>query len=345
VSFASRTGQFVRLRALTEVNGNPYTSMAELNVLGQCIPPSVKIVQPVTRSLQTATSLQVLANACLDSVANNGWGVRFKLDGGTSFDLHSPPFQVVFTNVTKAEHVVDAFIIDSAGNQITGSATHDQVTQVGVGDYFVAMGDSITAGLGDNVPSDDTSADGRNSGGGYEPVLNNLRTSAKGYPQTVINEGIGGTTSSDGVALIPALVSRHPNAQHFLIEYGTNDAAGPVPSGLGLHPGDPGYPGTFKDNMQRILTAVRNAGKVAHLAKVPYSIGSMTARNSTYQVYNQVIDELIAENSGGSAATRPVVGPDFFSFFQSHQNQFSDDLHPNGTGYQSMGTLWLNVLP
>src|SRR5262249_51925161 len=162
----------------------------------QCIPPSVKIVQPLSRSLQTATSLQVLANACLDSVANNGWGVRFKLDGGTSFDLHSSPFQVVFTNVTKAEHVLDAFIIDSAGNQISGSATHDQVTQVGVGDYFVAMGDSITFGLGDNIPSDDTSADGRNSGGGYEPVLNNLRTSAKGYPQTVINEGVGGSTSS-----------------------------------------------------------------------------------------------------------------------------------------------------
>ena len=238
VSFASRTGQFVRLRALSEVNALPYTTVAELNVLGQCVSPSVDIVQPQSKSLQTTTSIQVLANACLDSVANNGWGVRFKLDGGSSFDTHSAPFQVLFTNVSKAEHVIDAFIIDSACNQISGSATHDQVTQVGVGDYFVAMGDSITMGFGDNITSDNTSSDGRNSGGGYEPVLNNLRTSAKGYPQTVINEGIGGTTSSDGVALIPSLVSRHANAQHFLIEYGTNDAAGPVPSGLGLHPGD-----------------------------------------------------------------------------------------------------------
>ena len=30
VSFASKTGQYVRLRALSEVNGLPYTSMAEL---------------------------------------------------------------------------------------------------------------------------------------------------------------------------------------------------------------------------------------------------------------------------------------------------------------------------
>ena len=34
VLFATKTGQYVRLRALTEINGLPYTSMAELNVLG-----------------------------------------------------------------------------------------------------------------------------------------------------------------------------------------------------------------------------------------------------------------------------------------------------------------------
>ncbi len=34
VVFASKTGRFIRLRALTEVNGKPWTSMAEINVLG-----------------------------------------------------------------------------------------------------------------------------------------------------------------------------------------------------------------------------------------------------------------------------------------------------------------------
>ena len=33
VGFASTTGQYVRLRALSEVNGNPFTSMAELQLL------------------------------------------------------------------------------------------------------------------------------------------------------------------------------------------------------------------------------------------------------------------------------------------------------------------------
>lgn len=34
VSFSARTGRYVRLRALSEVNGNPWTSMAELNLTG-----------------------------------------------------------------------------------------------------------------------------------------------------------------------------------------------------------------------------------------------------------------------------------------------------------------------
>ena len=32
VTFTAKTGQYVRLRALTEVNGQPWTTVAELNV-------------------------------------------------------------------------------------------------------------------------------------------------------------------------------------------------------------------------------------------------------------------------------------------------------------------------
>src|SRR5215813_8993055 len=131
------------------------------------------------------------------------------------------------------------------------------------------MGDGITRGFGDSVSSDDASKDGRNTSGGYTPILDDLLTGTKGYPQTVVNEGIGGTTSADGVALIAQLLQKHPNAQRFLIMYGANDSAIPIPSGLGLQPDDPLYPGTFKDNMQRIIDAINIAGKAAILAKAP----------------------------------------------------------------------------
>jgi lysophospholipase L1-like esterase len=343
VSFASKTGQYVRLRALSEVNGNPWTSMAELYVLGQCIAPAVKLAQPRSLDLQTATTLNVVANACLDS-AQSGWGVRFVLDGGPAqggaqVDTHTPPFQAQFANLNQAEHRVEAVIIDNAGVQVAGTATQDQANPVGIGNYFVAMGDSITRGSGDNITSDDTSQDGRNAGGGYEPVLNNLRTTAKQYPQTVVNEGVGGTQSIDGVSLIPILLARHPDAQYFLIQYGTNDAGVPVPSGSGLHPGDAGYPGTFKDNMQRIITAVKNAGKQPYLAKVPPAFGAWSARDPFCQTYNQVIDQLVGENA------IMVTPPDFYTWFQTHQSQLPDGLHPDGIGYQSMANLWQSALP
>jgi lysophospholipase L1-like esterase len=151
---------------------------------------------------------------------------------------------------------------------------------------------------------------------------------------------VGGTKSIDGVSLIPLLLPNHSDAQYFLIEYGTNDAVTPVPSGSGLHPGDAGYPGTFKDNMQRIITAVKNAGKLPCLGKVPYSNGQYLARNTLYQGYNQVIDQLVAENN------ITVIPPDFYTWFQNHQDQlYSDGLHPNGIGYQSMANLWQAALP
>jgi lysophospholipase L1-like esterase len=223
---------------------------------------------------------------------------------------------------------------------VNGTATHDQATPVGIGDDVVAVGDSITLGLFDDVPSDDTSQDGRNTGGGYEPVLNNLRTAAKHYPQTIANEGVGGATSSDGVSYITAHLSHHPDAQYVLIQYGTNDPGIPIPSGLGLNPGDAGYAGSFNDNMQRIITAVKTAGKLPYLAKVPFANGNFTSRDPLYQQYNHVIDQLVAANN------ITVIPPDLYTWFQTHQSQLGPDgLHPTGIGYQSMATLWFNALP
>jgi lysophospholipase L1-like esterase len=338
VLFTNKTGQYVRLLALSEVNGNPWTSMAELNVLqSTCVTPSVSLVQPKSYYLQTSIDLPVLTDTCLTA----GQGVRFMLDGGTQVDVYSAPFGVTYTALSNTEHVIDAFVIDSEGTPVTGIATHDQAIQVGIGDYYVAMGDSITRGFGDSVSSDDVSQDGRNTGGGYTPILDDLLTGAKGYPQTVMNEGIGGTTSADGVALIPQLLQKHPNAQRFLIMYGTNDSAIPIPSGLGLQPDDPLYPGTFKDNMQRIIDAINIAGKVAILAKAPVVLPVNDVRDTMIQDYNLVIDELVAN----PANQIPVAPPDFHAYFATqYTTEYSDALHPNGFGYQSMANLWWQVL-
>jgi lysophospholipase L1-like esterase len=197
------------------------------------------------------------------------------------------------------------------------------------GDYYVAIGDSITFGSNDDYPPDDTSLDGRNTGGGFEPILNDLLTAAKGYPHNVVNEGISGDTSANGVGRISTTLSNNPSAKYFLVMYGTNDgkfANGPVSSAA------------YKANMQAIINAIQNAGKTPYLAKVPYS-SSSAVDDSSVQAYNAAIDELRISNGIS------VVAPGFYAWFLSHQSQLADGIHPNGTGYQSMANLWFNALP
>jgi lysophospholipase L1-like esterase len=208
-----------------------------------------------------------------------------------------------------------------------GVFTKGAIRSFPTGEYYVAFGDSITRGSMDDIPGDDVSLDGRNTGGGFEPVLNNLLTAAKGYPHTVVNAGVSGETSADGASRIGSILSGNPSAKYFLILYGTNDAL------------DPAVPrATYKDNMQAIVTAVKNAGKIPYLAKIPYTT-NFSFDLARIQEYNAAIDELRATNG------ITVIAPDFYALFQNTALLSADGLHPNGSGYQSMANRWFNVLP
>ena len=218
---------------------------------------------------------------------------------------------------------------------------------------YVAIGNSITEGVGDDDPSDDVSGC-HNRCGGFEPILNNLLTIDSGIAHSVINEGIRGTVSAEGLELISAegpesILSRHHDAIGFLIQYGTNDARPwlPVP---------PTGPGSFQENMQQIIDAVKAAGKEAWVAKPPIALGSSNnsppyndpnsgARNVLIQDYIDIIDHGLNNIS--------LPSPDFYSYFSSldpitgnyrYQDQYADNLHPNGEGYRSMAKLWFEAL-
>jgi lysophospholipase L1-like esterase len=247
-----------------------------------------------------------------------------------------------------------------SGCSTSADAARFQFKPVDVENYYVAVGDSITFGVGDDDPSDDTSLDGRNSGGGFTPILNDLLTNATSQSHFIANEGVGRATSLDGRSSISNVLAAHSESRRILIQYGTNDAYPwlPIPSGKGLIPGDAGYPASFKDNLQQMINAINLNGKEVGLAKIPITLGSNTigeqyidpdagVRNVLIKEYNEVVDEL--KNNPLNKIT--VTPPDFYNLFNEdviggkrYDFEYADNLHPNGEGYRSMTDLWFESL-
>ena len=219
------------------------------------------------------------------------------------------------------------FFVVTSENADAESGISSEVSAI-ISAEYIAVGDSITFGSNDDIPAD---------GIGYEPILASLLAT------TVANEGVGGVSSADGAAFIAATLSKYPSANYYLVLYGTNDAdtffGGPTPSGKGLLPGNAGYSGSYKDNMQRIISAIKAAGKTPFLAKVPFTPLPRYS-DTIIREYNAAIDELVAANG------IPVTPPDFYIHFKNSPGQLdADGLHPNGAGYQSIANLWATVLP
>ena len=239
--------------------------------------------------------------------------MKFVVDGVTLATVFSAPYSAKAKGLSRAEHVVEVYLVDGSGNPIAGQTTYDKATPVGIGEIYVAIGDGITYGLGDDTGADDNSADGRNMLGGFTSILADALTAARGYPFSVVNEGITGTSSINGVKSIKFALQNYPAATAFLIMYGHNDAALQLPSGLGLLPGDPGYAGSFKDYMQRIVNKVRNAGKVPLLAKHPAALPLDGPIDVTLLEYNLVIEQLAADPNNGVTVAPPdlstISGP------------------------------------
>jgi lysophospholipase L1-like esterase len=158
----------------------------------------------------------------------------------------------------------------------------------------------------------------------------------------VINEAIPGATAGDGVAQSLAILQKHPYAKRILVMYGTNDAGKGLPTGLGLHPGDSGYRGSFKDNMQQIINNLVKAGKTVFVAKPPVIIPTNSSADLRLQDDINVINELAADPNN-----QITVGPDLHSFFAAHTgtDYAPDGVHPNGLGYQHIAQLWFQALP
>jgi lysophospholipase L1-like esterase len=263
-----------------------------------------------------------------------GSQVSFSLDNGaeiTAIPAGDGLYTAQFSPVDPGEHEIAAIMRDADGVEIY----RDINDRVGVGGgYSIAVGDSITNGIGDEIRVNDDSDDGRIvSAYGFVAPLNNALTIASGRPQIVFNEGIPGIRSVDLTGpTLDSILERHPGARSMLLLIGTNDASS----------GPAGVADTvFRDNL---IIAVNSAlldpviDRV-YIAKIPPRY-DLPSRNPIIETYNLRIDEVV--NSDPNDDVLP--GPDLYTLLVGQQATLYDStgLHPNDAGYQAIADAYPN---
>lgn len=304
---------------------------------------TITIASPVAQTVNTGSSLT--ASAIATNVPTGG-GVEFLLDGSTSIMDTTFPYSATYSGISKGDHTIDA-IVRNAGN---AEITRDTNSLTGMrGDYYIAIGDSITNGEGDFYSADNETS--RILGvQGYEANLGEQLENTQAKPVMVYNEGIGGDESADAAfSRIDSILDRHVGSNKALVMLGTNDALANIPPGTGCS--GAACNGTFKGNMQSLINTLNAAGKTVYVAKVPpvfgggspppYSNPSTATKNTNYvQPYNGIIDN---DLTGAQPAH-----PDFYGYFlgagQNRFSLFANVWHPNSLGHAVMASLWHNTL-
>jgi acyl-CoA thioesterase I len=194
----------------------------------------------------------------------------------------------------------------SAGQPATQSDTVPQDNRPAI----VAFGDSLTAGAG------------------VEPGMNypsqlQQKIDAEGYRYEVINAGVSGETSSQGLNRIQDVLDLHPAIA--IIELGANDGLRGMPVS------------TTRQNLEVIINRFQSAGSKVILAgmRVPPNYGLQYA-NAFSQLFREVAGKtdvalipFFLEGVGGN----PALNQD-------------DGIHPTAEGYKIVvESVWKSLKP
>ena len=180
---------------------------------------------------------------------------------------------------------------------------------------FFFSGDSITAmsygRLAGSVPS----------------FADNMQRCAPGRYPLMIDGGFGGQTSDgakDGIAAWQALL---PDMRYWLLEWGSNDALNGA------------SPEAFRDNLQKVVTAILQRGDTPVLAHIPYTTyHNMPGVDAEVQRLNKVIDDV-------TAANHLIPGPDLYALVRAHPDYLGPDgLHPSDAGTVAYNAAWFQVM-
>jgi lysophospholipase L1-like esterase len=118
----------------------------------------------------------------------------------------------------------------------------------GVSDAWFFMGDSITALAFGRPPGQEA---------GFAATVQRRHPS---HAPAVINGGVGGDKSDEGVGHIDEWLRMNKDARFWCVGYGTNDAAG-----------DATDTAHFRTNLESIVDRTRRAGRIPILATIPFA--------------------------------------------------------------------------
>jgi lysophospholipase L1-like esterase len=242
--------------------------------------------------------------------------------------------------LAKGEYRLDAYIVDSGANSVPGELNHDYATNIGIGDIYVAIGDSITEGYDGaayNTPpytswlqAPVASHDFRNypqcgiSSGFYQDhwqevshhiSLNNELEAFYRYPVFILNDGVAAMTTGyypirmNTEQWQDRIAALQPNK--WLIHLGTNDGVG----------GSIEFQNAMQTIVESLIGTYGASGKDIVLA-VP-ELGT------NWQPY---INNLISANG-------LTLGPDFNTFYY-YNGVLIPTGHPSIAGHEQMARLW-----
>ena len=173
---------------------------------------------------------------------------------------------------------------------------------------ILAFGDSLTAGSG--LPA----------GSGYPEMLQK-ELDSRGYSYRVINAGIGGDTTGDGLARLKRALDLKPEI--VILELGGNDGLRGIPIDI------------MRSNLDEIMAAFKKTG-----ARVV--LGGMTLPGNFGPDYISQFEKIYPALASKHGA---VLIPFFLEGAAGHTDLMLDDgIHPNKAGYRFVTATVLKYL-
>gem|GEM_PF-1190774 len=180
--------------------------------------------------------------------------------------------------------------------------------------YLLAFGDSITRGV---IRSDGTTKEG------YEVELEALIDAAL-WPSQVLNSGISGEATSDGVNRLVEKLNAY-SLDYVLLLEGTND----ILNGI-----------SYETTLYNLRVMVDNC--------ISYNVTSIIATLPPIKIgggYINGIPNIYNPGIADIASEKEIALCDQYAAFDGQWISYSDDgIHPNHAGYSIMAHTWFNTL-